>query len=179
MAQTTNDTKDEVATFAAGCFWGIEHLYRTHFGNGNGVKDARVGYTGGQTADPTYEGVCTGTTGHAEALKVVFDPATVSYRSLVEFFYRIHDATSLNKQGRNEGTNYRSAIFYHNYTQREIAQEVTEKVSKQWFKDTVHTLIVEAGPWWDAEEYHQLYLDKVPDGYHCEAHFLRSFPELR
>ena len=115
----------------------------------------------------------------AEALKVIFDPTVVSYRSLVEFFYRMHDATSLNKQGRNEGTNYRSGIFYYNDEQRQIAQDVTQKVEAQWFKEPVHTLIVEAGTWWDAEEYHQLYLEKVPDGYQCEAHFLRSFPELK
>lgn len=109
---------------------------------------------------------------------LIFDPSIVSYETLVKFFFKIHDATSLNRQGRNSGLNYRSAIFFHSSEQEAIAKATSEKVGRQWFYKPVTTLIVQAGIWWDAEEYHQLYLDKNPDGYHCETHFIRDFPEL-
>ncbi|KAL1999588.1 hypothetical protein VTN02DRAFT_4300 [Thermoascus thermophilus] len=167
------------ATFAAGCFWGVEHLFRKHFGQGKGLLDAKVGYSGGQTESPTYKIVCSGTTGHAESLQVTFDPSVVSYRQLLEFFYRMHDPTTLNRQGGDIGTQYRSAIFTHNEEQEKIAKEVTEKVGKEWYQgQPITTQIVPAGQWWDAEEYHQLYLKKNPDGYECPAHFVRNFPPL-
>lgn len=115
----------------------------------------------------------------AEAVIITFDPATVSYRALVEFFFRMHDATSLYKQGRNEGDNYRSAIFYHDDTQKQIAEDVIAKANEQWFDKPIATLLVKAGTWWDAEDYHQLYLDKNPDGYHCESHYIRQYPPLK
>lgn len=166
------------ATVAAGCFWGVENLFRKHF-EGKGLLDAKVGYCGGHTESPTYRGVCTGTTGHAESLQVTFDPSVVSYRQLLEFFYRMHDPTTLNRQGGDIGTQYRSAIFTHDEEQERIAREVTEKVGKEWYKDKpITTQIVPAGKFWDAEEYHQLYLRKNPDGYECPAHFVRNFPPL-
>ncbi|OJJ35449.1 hypothetical protein ASPWEDRAFT_51487 [Aspergillus wentii DTO 134E9] len=168
----------EKATVAAGCFWGVEHLYRKNFGNGKGLLDAKVGYSGGETSDPSYRSVCSGTTGHAEALQVIYDPSIVSYRQLLEFFYRMHDPTTLNRQGPDLGTQYRSAIFTHGEEQARIAKEVTDKVSKEWYKQPVATQVVPAGQWWNAEDYHQLYLNKNPSGYECPAHFVRNFPPL-
>ncbi|CDM33585.1 hypothetical protein DTO013E5_1374 [Penicillium roqueforti] len=168
----------ETATVAAGCFWGVEHLYRKNFGNGKGLLDAKVGYCGGPVPSPTYRAVCSGSTGHAEALRIVFDPSIVTYRQLLEFFYRMHDPTTENRQGPDVGTQYRSAIFTHGEEQQKIAQEITDKVSKQWYKTPLSTKILPAGQWWDAEEYHQLYLQNNPAGYECPAHFIRPFPPL-
>ncbi|KAF2708037.1 peptide methionine sulfoxide reductase msrB/msrA [Pleomassaria siparia CBS 279.74] len=167
----------ETATVAAGCFWGVEHMFRREF-KGKGLYDARVGYIGGDTADPNYKIVCSGRTGHAEALQVVYDPAQVSYRTLLEFFYKMHDPTTANRQGPDVGTQYRSAIFYHNADQEKIAKDITERASKEWYKGKVATQVLPAGHWYDAETYHQLYLDKNPSGYECPSHFLRNFPAL-
>ncbi|KAF2273104.1 peptide methionine sulfoxide reductase msrB/msrA [Westerdykella ornata] len=166
------------ATVAAGCFWGVEHMYRKQFAN-NGLIDARVGYIGGDATNPSYRAVCSGRTGHAEALQVVYDPEKVSYRTLLEFFYKMHDPTTPNSQGPDVGPQYRSAIFFHTPEQEQIAKDVTDKVNKQWWKGKVVTEIVPAGQWWDAEAYHQLYLDKNPMGYECPSHFLRKFPPLQ
>ncbi|KAA8647306.1 peptide-methionine-S-sulfoxide reductase [Aspergillus tanneri] len=141
------------ATVAAGCFWGVEHLFRKNFGNGKGLLDAKVGYCGGSTAAPSYRAVCTGDTGHAEAVDMTFNPNIVSYRSLLEFFFRMHDATTMNRQGPDVGTQYRSVIFTHNEEQEQIAKAVTEKVSREWFKQPVSTQVIPAAQWWDAEEY--------------------------
>ncbi|RJE18431.1 peptide methionine sulfoxide reductase, partial [Aspergillus sclerotialis] len=157
------------ATLAAGCFWGVEHLFRKEFGQGKGLIDAKVGYCGGSSEHPDYRSVCTGNTGHAESLQITYDPAQVTYRSLLEFFYRMHDATTMNRQGPDVGTQYRSAIFTHGPEQESIAKTVTEKVENEWYKQPVSTQIVPAGKWWDAEEYHQLYLNKNPGGYECPA----------
>ncbi|KAE8146433.1 peptide methionine sulfoxide reductase [Aspergillus avenaceus] len=166
------------ATLAAGCFWGVEHLFRKNFGNGKGVLDAKVGYCGGSTASPSYRAVCTGETGHAEAVQLTFDPSVVSYRTLLEFFYRMHDPTTKDRQGPDVGTQYRSVVFTHGDEQESIAKDVSDKVSQEWYKQPLTTLIVPAGQWWDAEEYHQLYLTKNPTGYECPAHFVRNFPPL-
>ncbi|ODM18908.1 putative peptide methionine sulfoxide reductase [Aspergillus cristatus] len=177
-ASRNSNQMSEKATVAAGCFWGVEHLFRKEFGNGKGLLDARVGYSGGNTSSPTYRAVCSGNTGHAEALQVTFDPSIVSYRQLLEFFYRMHDPTTLNRQGPDVGTQYRSAVFTHGDEQHKIAHDITDKVSKEWYKQPLSTQIIEAGEWWDAEDYHQLYLKKNPSGYECPAHFVRSFPPL-
>ena len=192
------------ATVAAGCFWGVEHLYRKHFGNGKGLLDAKVGYTGGGTTNPSYRHVCSGQTGRtyspftyalssnpqetslltsrispdAESLQIIFDPNILTYRQILEFFYRMHDPTTLNRQGADLGTQYRSAIFWHDDEQEKIAKEITEKVEKQWYKKPITTQIAQAGTWYDAETYHQLYLENNPGGYECPAHFVRNFPEL-
>ena len=159
------------ATLAAGCFWGVEHLFRKNFGNGNGLLDARVGYTGGKPEAPSYRSVCSGTTGHAESLLIMFDPDKVSYGKLLEFFFNMHDPTTLNMQGRDRGTQYRSAIFANDDEQLKIAQDVKERVAKYWWTGSpVVTEVKMAGPWYDAEDYHQLYLDHNPGGYECEAH---------
>jgi peptide-methionine (S)-S-oxide reductase len=135
----------------------------------------RVGYTGGNASDPSYRAVCSGITGHAEACRVEFDPSKVTYPELVEFFYRTHDPTTVDSQGGDRGTQYRSAIFYHSPEQKEIARKVTEEVQEKYFAPKgkrIVTQIVEAGKWWDAENYHQEYLFKNPDGYQCPTHRL-------
>jgi peptide-methionine (S)-S-oxide reductase len=179
----------QCATVAAGCFWGVEHAYRKAFGlqdastggGGGGLMDARVGYIGGEKEMPTYREVCDGTTGHAEALQIIFDPQQVTYRQLIEFFYRMHDPTTLNAQGPDRGPQYRSAIFYHDEDQERIAREVTAAANKRWWEGRIVTEILSAAdrPWWNAEEYHQLYLDKNPAGYACPSHRIRNeFPPL-
>ncbi|KAF4552829.1 Peptide methionine sulfoxide reductase-like protein [Elsinoe fawcettii] len=167
------------ATIAAGCFWGVEHMYRHHFPR-DAVIDARVGYIGGDTSNPSYRAVCTGRTGHAEALQMTFDPEKVSYRTLLEFFYKMHDPTTKDAQGPDRGSQYRSGIFYHDSEQEKVAKEVTKLVQEQWWKQgTVVTEVLPAGQWWDAEDYHQQYLDANPGGYECPSHFLRKFAPLQ
>jgi peptide-methionine (S)-S-oxide reductase len=114
----------------------------------------------------------------AEALQVVYDPTKIEYRSLLEFYYKKNDPTTENRQGPDVGTQYRSAIFYHDAEQEKIANEITKKVDEQWWKGGVATEVLPAGQWWDAEAYHQKYLDVNPGGYECPSHFLRSFPPL-
>jgi peptide methionine sulfoxide reductase msrA/msrB len=162
--------KGEVATLAGGCFWGMEEILRKI----PGVLSTRVGYTGGDFPNPTYEDVHTGSTGHAESVEVTFDPAVISYEQLLEkYFFRMHDPTTLNRQGNDTGTQYRSAIFYHSEAQRKTAELVKARVDKsgKW-KRPITTEITAAGPFYLAEEYHQKYLEKHPDGYTC--HYLRD-----
>jgi peptide-methionine (S)-S-oxide reductase len=147
----------EKATFGAGCFWGVEAAFREV----KGVVSTAVGYMGGTLRDPTYEDVCTDRTGHAEVVQVEYDPAVVSYDDLLKVFWENHDPTTLNRQGPDTGTQYRSAIFFHT-----PAQEVAAKASKEAlarsgrFKRPVVTEIVPAPEFWRAEEYHQQYLEK-------------------
>lgn len=166
-------------TVAAGCFWGTEHLYRKHF-TGKGLLDTKVGYIGGDLDNPSYRAVCGGRTGHAEAAQITFDPSQVSYRQLLEFFYRTHDPTTLNAQGPDTGPQYRSAIYFHDEEQEHVARQVTREAGEQWWKaeGRIVTEVAPAGKWWSAEEYHQMYLDRNPYGYECPSHFLRSFPPL-
>lgn len=147
----------EKATFAAGCFWGVEARFR----NVPGVTGTVVGYTGGKTAGATYQDVCSGTTGHAEAVEVSFDPARVSYDELLDVFWDIHDPTSLNRQGPDVGDQYRTAIFTHGPEQDRAARDSKARLEASGrFKRPVVTEIVPAGPFWRAEEYHQQYLEK-------------------
>ncbi|TKA75367.1 hypothetical protein B0A55_06007 [Friedmanniomyces simplex] len=168
------------ATLAAGCFWGIEHMYRKDFG-GKGLLDARVGYIGGDAKSPTYRAVCSGRTGHAEACQIVFNPDELSYRTIIEYFYKMHDPTTSNRQGPDVGSQYRSGIFYHDDEQKKVAEEVTKKANEQWWKNGIKTEILDASKaeWWDAEKYHQLYLDNNPGGYECPSHYVRKFPDLQ
>jgi peptide-methionine (S)-S-oxide reductase len=147
--------KAEKATFAAGCFWGVEAAFRQI----PGVLDTQVGYTGGPTVNPTYRQVCSGTTGHAEAVELVFDPTRVSYRQLLEAFFRMHDPTQVNRQGPDIGSQYRSAIFFHTPEQRELADAVKISLGAQ-LRQPIATQIVPAGPFYRAEEYHQRYFEK-------------------
>jgi peptide-methionine (S)-S-oxide reductase len=154
----------EKATFAAGCFWGVEAEFR----NVPGVVDAAVGYTGGKTSNPTYEDVCSGETGHAEAVDVEFDPARVSFERLLDVFWENHDPTTLNRQGPDVGTQYRSAIFFHSPEQKALAEASRAKLSLSGrYKRPVVTEIVPAGTFWRAEEYHQRYLEKRGQA-HCK-----------
>ena len=152
----------ETATFAAGCFWGVEHK----LGKVPGVLRTAVGYMGGQTKSPTYEDVCTDETGHAEVAQVEFDPGKVGFEALVRKFYEIHDPTQLNRQGPDEGSQYRTAIFYHSPQQKEIAERVTAELNKSRYKGRIVTQITPAREFWRAEEYHQKYGEKHP-GHHC------------
>ena len=156
---------------AAGCFWGVEHLLREL----EGVLDTEVGYTGGSRDNPGYRDVVTGRTGHAEAVRVLYDPARVSYEEILRYFFRLHDPTTLNRQGNDVGTQYRSAIFVRNERERAIAERVRAEVdaSGAW-KSPVVTTIEDAGRWYAAEDYHQDYLIRNPGGYNC--HFLRPEP---
>jgi peptide-methionine (S)-S-oxide reductase len=143
-----------VATFAAGCFWGVE----ARFAAVAGVIDAESGYTGGTTEDPTYEEVCSDTTGHAEAVRLRYDPDVVSYEQLVEAFYAMHDPTTEDRQGPDVGSQYRSAIFFHSPRQEAIAHAVTDRLERAGvYGQPIVTEIVPAGPFWRAEEYHQDY----------------------
>lgn len=145
----------EKATFAAGCFWGIE----TAFAGIDGVESTTVGYTGGWFKDPTYEDVCSEGTDHAEAVEVTFDPDKVDYEALLDLFWKIHDPTQLNRQGLDYGTQYRSAVFYHSDEQKEAA--IASKEARQEKKSKkIVTEITEASHFYRAEEYHQKYLKK-------------------
>ncbi|TFK37805.1 methionine sulfoxide reductase A [Crucibulum laeve] len=169
-------SQTETATFAAGCFWGVEHIFLKHYKD-KGILKTSVGYTGGKegATNPDYKTVCSGSTNHAEALKIEFDPSVVSYEELVKFFYRTHDPTTVNRQGGDVGTQYRSAIFTHSPAQKATAQTVTEQVQKEHFTpkgQKIVTEILDADTWWDAEDYHQLYLFNNPEGYQCPTHKL-------
>lgn len=145
----------EKATFAAGCFWHVQKV----FDQVDGVEKTRVGYTGGEMANPTYEQVCTGKTGHAEAIEIFFDPQKISYQSLLEVFWKMHDPTTLNRQGPDIGRQYRSAIFTHSDAQRETAEKSKANLASS-FDDPIVTEITPATPFYEAEAYHQKYFKK-------------------
>lgn len=159
----------QIATVAAGCFWGVEHLFKDL----HGVTNTEVGYAGGETSDPKYPQVKTGTTGHAEAVQIEFDPNKISYEDVLRYFFKLHDPTTPNRQGNDLGTQYRSAIFYHSDEQKIVAERVKQEVgmSGKWPKQLV-TELLPATRFFVAEDYHQDYLDKNPEGYMC--HFVRD-----
>jgi len=160
----------EVAVLAGGCFWGVEDILRTV----PGVLDTEVGYTGGWLENPTYHDTHDSRSGHAEAVRITFDPAVISYEDLLEqWFFKLHDPTTLNRQGNDVGTQYRSAIFPQDDAQRQTAERVTARVaaSGRW-RQPVTTSIEPASTWYDAEDYHQDYLRKNPGGYTC--HYMRT-----
>jgi peptide-methionine (S)-S-oxide reductase len=153
----------EKATFAAGCFWGVEELFRQT----PGVVSTRVGYTGGHLVEPSYQDVCSDTTGHAEAVEVEYDPALVSYDTLLKIFWENHDPTTPNRQGPDFGSQYRSAIFYHTDAQRAAAQSSKESLEKaRRFRRPIVTQITPTVEFWPAEDYHQQYLAKRGQS-HC------------
>lgn len=162
-------TKLETANFAAGCFWGSEEFFRKV----PGVKETSVGYEGGKTKNPSYEQVSEGDTGHAETVEVKFDPTQVTYEQLLDRFFKMHDPTTLNRQGNDKGTQYRSAIFTNSPEQKQQAEKFKAKVekSKAW-KGPITTEIKDGGPYYKAEDYHQKYLVKNPGGY--DNHYLRN-----
>ena len=161
--------KRETAILAGGCFWGMEEILRKI----PGVLETKVGYTGGTVPNPNYRLVCTGITGHAEAVKIDFDPTKITYEELLGYFFRMHDPTTLNQQHNDIGTQYRSAIFYTTDDQKAVALRVKDRVDKsgKW-KRPIVTEITKATEFYPAEDYHQKYLVKHPGGYNC--HFLRD-----
>lgn len=167
----------QTAVLAGGCFWGMEDLFRRQ----PGVVKTRVGYTGGHTANPVYAEVKTGVTGHAEAIEITYDETKTDFRSLLEFFFKMHDPTTKDRQGNDRGSQYRSAIFYTDGSQKEEALEVIAEIDAAGFlPGPIVTEVVPAGPFTAAEDYHQNYLEKNPGGYTC--HFVRndwSLPKRR
>jgi peptide-methionine (S)-S-oxide reductase len=159
MAETT-----ETAILAGGCFWGVQDLLRRY----TGVLKTRVGYTGGEVANATYRNH----RGHAEAIEIIFDPTLISYRRILEFFFQIHDPTTLNRQGNDIGDSYRSAIFYASEAQKQVALDTIADVdaSGLW-PGKVVTEVTPVSTFWEAEPEHQDYLERIPDGYTC--HFIR------
>lgn len=148
----------EMATLAGGCFWCLEAV----FDQLQGVQSVESGYMGGDSPNPSYEAVCTGETGHAEVVRITFDPAVVSYRDLLAVFFTIHDPTTLNRQGNDRGTQYRSAIFFHTPEQEQAAREVIASLTaKALFSDRIVTQVVPATTFWQAEDYHQEYFERV------------------
>ena len=145
----------EKATFAAGCFWGVEATFRQLAG----VKSTQVGYTGGTLKNPSYEDVCSDRTGHAEAIEISFDPKVVSYHDLLDVFWKNHNPTTLNRQGPDYGTQYRSAIFFHS-PEQEAEAKASRDAAQSRFSRPIVTEIVPAVEFWPAEEYHQQYLEK-------------------
>ena len=154
-AERTNNSTTEKATFGAGCFWQVEMTYREL----EGVVDTAVGYEGGQVENPTYEQVCTGTTGHAEVTQVEFDPKRISYEELVDKFWEVHDPTQLNRQGPDVGSQYRSVVFFHTPEQEAVATASRERAAER-ARQPIVTTIEPATRFWRAEEYHQCYLER-------------------
>lgn len=161
-----SDQNTEVATLAGGCFWCLEPVYDDL----QGVTDVVSGYIGGHVPNPTYHQVCAGTTGHAEAVRVTFDPQTVSFREILEIFFAFHDPTTLNRQGADKGTQYRSAIYYHTPEQKATAEQVIAEFNRQgvWNAPIV-TEVTEAPEFYSAEEYHQEYYERNPGQGYCQA----------
>lgn len=173
--------ESQTAVFAGGCFWCLEAVFQRM----NGVKSVESGYMGGQVKNPAYREVCSGTTGHAEVVRVTFDPAEVGYEDLLEVFFAIHDPTTLNQQGNDIGTQYRSAIFYLNEEQRGQAEKaIAQLEDAHVWPDPVVTAVEPAGPFYKAEGYHQDYFVNNPSQPYCQfivapkvRKFLKTFPQ--
>ena len=149
----------EIGIFAAGCFWGVEESFLST----QGVTETEVGYIGGTTSNPSYEDVCRGDTNHAEAVRVFFDSEIIMYEELLDIFFKIHNPTTLNRQGYDFGTQYRSAIFYQNESQKKISEDKIKVLNNKTFQNKISTTIEEATTFWIAEEYHQKYIRKKQD----------------
>jgi len=160
----TQKPREEVATLGGGCFWCLEAVYREVAG----VTEVQSGYSGGHTVNPTYEEVCTGTTGHAEVVRLRFDPDVITYRELLEIFFAIHDPTTPNRQGADVGPQYRSVIFYHSPEQRDTARQVMAELERSGaFAAPIVTQLEPAGPFYPAEAYHQRYFERNPFQPYC------------
>ena len=158
----------EKAILAGGCFWGMEDLIR----NQPGVVDTRVGYTGGDFENPTYKDMTTGKTGHAETVEITFDPSKTNFEKILRFFFQIHDPTTENRQGNDRGTQYRSAIFFVDDTQKQVAEDVIKELDASGkYPNRIVTQVLPADTFYEAEDYHQDYLVKNPGGYTC--HWIR------
>lgn len=156
-AKPEQNKKYELATFAAGCFWGVENKFRQL----EGVFSTRVGYSGGDVKNPTYRLVCTDKTGHAESVEIMYDPSVISYQELLDYFFELHDPTQLNRQGPDVGSQYRSVVFYYNESQRETAlHKITELEAAGRYRKPIVTQVVPAEEFYEAETYHQHYYEK-------------------
>jgi len=175
--------ENEVATLAGGCFWCLEAVYDEL----QGVQRVVSGYTGGEVPNPSYQQVCTGKTGHAEVVQITYDPNVVTYRDLLEIFFTIHDPTTLNRQGADIGTQYRSAIFYHNEEQQRAAEEIIAELERERaFASSIVTEVAPLQEFYPAEDYHQDYYENNPNQAYCMvvvapklAKFRKKFAELR
>lgn len=156
-SKNKSQSQPEIATFAAGCFWGVEHKFRQI----EGVRSTRVGYTGGDVKNPTYTLVCTGKTGHMESVEITFDPSQITYEDLLDHFFRFHDSTQVNRQGPDFGTQYKSVIFYHSSAQKQAAEEYIKNLkNSKRFRKPIATQVVPVEEFYEAEEYHQQYYKK-------------------
>ena len=177
--ETDGKSRCEIATLAGGCFWCLEAV----FDELKGIHSVESGYMGGSVTNPTYEQVCEGNTGHAEVVQIAFDPAAVTYRDILAIFFAIHDPTTLNRQGNDVGTQYRSAIFYHTPEHKEIAQQVIAEITgEQLYRNPVVTRLEPASTFYIAEDYHQEYFPRNPQQGYCQfvvapklAKFRKSF----
>ena len=168
MADTENITEKDIeqATFGAGCFWCVEAIFERL----DGVMDVRSGYTGGKVENPTYDDVCSGETGHVEVVQVDFNPQIIGFNQLLDIFWESHDPTTLNRQGGDTGTQYRSAVFYHSYKQRVIAEKSKEKADRSsLYEDPIVTEITRLATFYPAEEYHQDYYRQNTNSLYCQV----------
>jgi len=162
----TEGAETEVATLAGGCFWCLEAIFEEV----DGVENVTSGYTGGTSVNPTYLEVCTGATGHAEAVQVVFNPGKISYREILQIFFSVHDPTTLNRQGGDVGTQYRSAIFYHDDQERDIAEALVRELSEaQLWKKPIVTQVVPLEKFYPAEDHHREYFLRHPEQSYCRV----------
>jgi peptide-methionine (S)-S-oxide reductase len=162
----TEGAGTEIATLAGGCFWCLEAVFKEV----DGVEEVTSGYTGGTTVNPTYQEVCTGATGHAEAVRLTFNPGKISYREILQIFFSVHDPTTLNRQGGDVGTQYRSAIFYHNEPQRAIAEAVIKELNEaHLWKKPIVTQLVALEKFYPAEDYHREYFSRHPEQSYCQV----------
>ena len=172
----TSAARSETATFAGGCFWSMNAIFERL----KGVDQVTAGFSGGNVANPSYERVCTGTTGHAETVQITFDPAVISYRDLLDVFFAFVDPTTLNRQGADAGTQYRSAIFFHTPAQRAAAIEAIATLEKQHaFKSPIVTQVVPYRQFYPAEDYHQAYYDKNSNQPYCQFVIAPKLSKLR
>jgi len=172
----TDSSAHDAATLAGGCFWCLEAVFELV----EGVERVDPGYTGGSVKDPTYEQICTGNTGHAEAVQLTFDPAVVSYRKLLDLFFVIHDPTTLDRQGPDAGTQYRSAVFYHSPEQREAAEAaIADLTASGVWKDQIVTEVVPLMEYFQAEEYHREYYRRNPNSGYCQVIIAPKVAKLR
>lgn len=166
MVSNDDGNGSEKATLAGGCFWCLEPIFRDLIG----VEEAIVGYAGGTVPNPSYQAVCTGSTGHAEVVQVSFNPNEISFRELLEVFFTVHDPTTLNRQGPDVGTQYRSMVLYHDEEQRAVAQEVMEEIEAEGiWEDPLVTELEPLDAFFEAEDYHQRYYEKNPNQGYCRA----------
>jgi peptide-methionine (S)-S-oxide reductase len=167
-------------TLGAGCFWGVERVFKKQFG-GKGLVDIKVGYANGipTIGNVNYESVCLGNTNFVEAVQISFEPSQLSLKEILDIFFRMHDPTTVNSQGPDRGTQYRSVILTHNDQDNEIAWTLKKENNKGWYPNhEVVTVIEPIKIWHDAENYHQQYLEKNPGGYECPSHFIRTKPKV-